>query len=158
MLKLRGIDVLIFIVVTLVLGGAAWGIGWMAHGLFDQQSAPPADTVEPTAPSPTAANSPTPPPAVSPPATPTRPPDSAPVPATSTAAPTAEQKVEMLIVESTDRGVYDVVRRSCGLPKEYVLTLTDEIVRETWQLNGFSEKSPPIFEGQEILIPTYLCP
>jgi hypothetical protein len=69
-----------------------------------------------------------------------------------------EQRVETIVVETTDRGAYDVVRRACGLPRDYVLSTDDEIVQETWQLNSFVGGSPPIFEGQEIQVPTYLCP
>lgn len=143
-----------------LLGAIAWGIGWTAHGLFDRPDAVPAATTEPTVPPPTAANSPTATPAPLPPATSTQPPDSrtTPAPATSTVVPTVEHSVETIIVETTDRGVYDVVRRACGLPSDYVLNPDNEIVRETRQLNGFAEESPTIFEGQEIRVPTYLCP
>jgi len=133
----------------LLLGALAWGIGWAAHGLFERLVAPPDETVGPTSPPPTAGNSPT--------ASPT-PPESATVPATSTVLPTAEDSVETMIVRANDRGVYDVVRRACGLSRGYVLSLDDEIVQETWQLNGFVVENPAIFEGQEIQVPTYLCP
>ena len=160
MLKLRRVDVLVFIVVTLVLGGVAWGIGWTAHGLFDRLNAATMETVEPTAVPPTAETRPTASPAAPPSATPTQPPESrpAPAPATSTPAPTAEHDVKVMVVKANDRGAYDVVRRACELSRNYVLSLDDEIVQETWQLNGFTGERPPIFEGQEIQVPVHLCP
>ena len=143
----------------LLLGALAWGIGWTAHGLFDR-FAPPVETVEPTAVPPTVANGPTTPPTLPPSATPTQPPESttAPVPATSTVVPTADDNVETIVVEANDRGVYDVVRRACGLSGNYTLSPDDEIVQETWKLNGFVEENPPIIEGQEIQVPIHLCP
>lgn len=133
----------------ILLGAMAWGIGWTAHGLFDR-FAPPDETPGPTPPPPTAENRP--------PAFPTPPPESATVPATSTVLPTAEDSVETIVVEASDRGVYDVVRRACELSSNYVLSLDDEIVQETWRLNSFVRENPAIFEGQEIQVPTYLCP
>ena len=158
--ELKLSQVIMFVVGLVVLGALAWGLGWMAHSLFDRGAAPPPTaTVEPTTPL-TAAHSPTPtpPPASPPPATLMQPPDGATSPATSTPAPTEERSVEAVTAEASDRGVYDVVRRACGLSRNYVLSLDDEIVRETWQLNGFVGENPAIFEGQEIQIPIHLCP
>ena len=134
----------------ILLGATAWGIGWTAHSLFGRLAAPPEKTPEPTPPAPTMENIPT--------TSPTPPPESATVPATSTALPTVEDSVEAIIVKASDRGAYDVVRRACDLPRNYVLSPDNEIVQETWQLNGFVGERPTIFEGQEIQVPIYLCP
>ena len=146
----------------LLLGAVAWGIGWAAHSLFDRWAAPPPTaTVEPTAPLPTAVHSPTASPASQLIATPTQPATStsAPGPATSTAAPTVEEKkVETFVVVESDRGLNDVVRRACELPRDYLLDPDDAIMQETRELNGFILKDPIIFEGQEVLVPVYLCP
>jgi len=56
------------------------------------------------------------------------------------------------------RGVYDMIRRACGLPRDYVLSPSDEITRETWRLNQFAEESPPIEVGQAVQVPIRLCP
>ncbi len=154
------VQIVLWVGGLLLLGALAWGIGWTAHGLFDRLNAVTVETPEPTAVPPTAASSPTVPPTSPSSATPTQPPESttAPAPATSTAAPTAEHNVETMIVGANDRGAYDIVRRACGLSRNYVLSLDDKIVQEVWQLNGFIGENPPIFEGQEIQIPIHLCP
>jgi len=69
-----------------------------------------------------------------------------------------ERKVETIPVVASDRGVYDVVRRACGLPRDYGLAPSDEIMQETRRLNGWVVEDPVIFEGQEIQVPIYLCP
>jgi len=61
-------------------------------------------------------------------------------------------------VISSDRGLYDVIRRACELPVDYILTPHDEITQETRRLNGFAVENPTIFEGQTIRVPIYLCP
>ena len=143
---------------AILVGAAAWGIGWGAHALLGRQDAPGA-----TASLPGALDTSTPSPASYPTMAPTHPPTStsAPVQATSTAAPTVEHTAEMietLPVIASDRGLYDVVRRACGLPKDALLAPGDEIVRETRRVNGFSAEDPTIFEGQAIQVPTHLCP
>jgi hypothetical protein len=143
----------------LLLGALAWGIGWMTHGLIHRQATPlPTETLERATPSPTIVYSPTalsaPPPTVAP----TELPTSISMPATSTAAPTVVRRVETFSVAASDRGLYDVVRRACGLTMDYTLVPSNEIVQETWRLNGFVEANPRIHKGQDILVPIYLCP
>jgi hypothetical protein len=155
--ELKPNQVIIFVVGLALLGALAWGVGWMAHDLFERGAAPP--PAEPTMP-PTAAHSPTHLSTSPHAATPTQPPTEthAPAPATSTHAPTEEHNVEVMVVKANDRGAYDVVRRACELTRDYVLNLDDEIVRETWQLNGLVGAEPAISVGQEIQVPVYLCP
>ena len=143
---------------AILVGAAAWGIGWGTHALLGRQDAPSA-----TASLPDASDTPTPSPASYPTLAPTHPRTSTPAPvqATSTAAPTVEHTaeiIETLPVIASDRGLYDVVRRACGLPKDALLAPGDEIVRETRRMNGFSAEDPTIFEGQAIQVPTHLCP
>jgi hypothetical protein len=142
----------------IVLGAMAWSAGWGAHFLLDRQTTQP--TTEPTlAPAalPSVAHSPTDTPSPSPTPAPTQPQTSTPLPTAAT-SPTAEHNVKVLSVIPGDRGLYDVVRRACGLPKSHILRPGEEIVQATWQLNGFVVEDPDIHLGQEIQVPTYLCP
>jgi hypothetical protein len=142
----------------IVLGAMAWSAGWGAHFLLDRQTTQP--TTEPTlAPAalPSVAHSPTDTPSPSPTPAATQPQTSTPLPTAAT-SPTAEHNVEVLSVIASDRGLYDVVRRACGLPKSHILLPTDEIMQETRRLNGLVVKNPGIHPGQEIQVPTYLCP
>ncbi len=161
---------MLLIGVLIVLGTLAWGIGWMAHSLFDRQtSPPPTRPAERTEGRPTATHSPTATPDLSPGVAFTSSPNGvaftpgatdAPtlLPATSTPAPTAETQIQTLTVEADDRGVYDVIRRACGLPRDYFLYPGDEITQQTWLLNEFAEESPSIEVGQAIQVPIHLCP
>ena len=143
------------VIAFVVLGALAWGIGWMAHGMFDRQTSLP-PTVSPERPEglQTATHRSTASIEESPGATGA----STPLPATSTFASTATAQVQTLTVAADDRGVYDVIRRACGLPRDYVLSPSDEITRETWRLNQFAEESPPIEVGQAVQVPIRLCP
>ena len=144
----------------ILLGVIAWSIGWAAHSLLDRPDPLPTERTEATPSIPThgPTHGPTLSPTSPPAATLTQPPAATVAPATSTPAPTEERRVEMMIVMASDRGAYDVVRRACGLPRNYVLRSDDEIVQETWQSNGFVEENPEISNGQEIQVPIYLCP
>ena len=166
-------NVRVLVGVFIALGALAWGIGWMAYGLFDRQTSLP-----PTVPSKRTEGLPTASPNPSPNVTFTSSSDSVaftpspdsvaftpgatgvptPLPATSTSAPTAETQVQTLIVGAGDRGVYDVIRRACGLPRDYILSPNDEITQETWLLNEFAEENPLVEEGQAIQVPIHLCP
>jgi hypothetical protein len=142
----------------IVLGAMAWGAGWGAHFLLDRQTTRP--TTEPTlAPAalPSVAHSPTDTPSPSSTPAATQPQTSTPLPTAAT-SPTAEHNVKALSVIASDRGLYDVVRRACGLPKSHIFRQSEEIVQETWRLNGFVVENPDIHLGQEIQVPTYLCP
>lgn len=144
-----------------LLGAVAWGVGWGARALFDRWAALlPTATAEPTASLSTATLRPTDMPDSQPTVTRTQLPTSTPEPVlvTSTPAPTAEQGIEILAVIRGDRGVYDVVKRACGLPRDYILAPGDAIVRETWRLNSFVGERPKIYEGQGIQVPIHLCP
>jgi len=147
---------------VLVLGAMAWGIGWAAHSLFDRWAAPMLTaTIVSTAALPPVTDNPTGLPASPPTMIPTQSPTSTfvpSVPVTSTAAPTAGEKIESEHVLASDRGLYDVIRRACGLPRDYILTLDDAIAQETWRLNGFDVENPTIFEEQPIQVPVHLCP
>jgi len=149
-------------VAFLVLGAAAWGIGWVAHSLVDRWAAPMLTaTMVSTAALPPVTDNPTGLPASPPTTIPTQRPTSTfvpSVPVTSTAAPTAGEKIESEHVLASDRGLYDVIRRACGLPRDYILTPDDVIAQETWQLNSFGVENPTIFEGQAIQVPVHLCP
>ena len=165
-----GVRVAVLVGAFIALGALAWGIGWVAHGLFDRRaSLPPPVSSESTEGRPTAMHSPTGSPDPSPSAVYTSSSDNVaftpgatdaptPVPATSTPAPTTGARVQEMTVETNDRGVYDVIRRACGLPSSHVLSPGDVIIQETWKLNEFIEESPHVETGQAIQVPIHLCP
>lgn len=161
MSELKLTYVLVPFVVLALLGALAWGLGWVAHSLLDRGAAPlptaPAKSVsQPTRmpqPTDTLTSSPT----VIPTSTPTEPSPLA--LATSTPAPTpTRRRIETLKVLDSDRGLYDVVRRACKLPRGYVLASNDKVVQETKQLNDFVLDNPVLLEDQEVKVPVYLCP
>jgi hypothetical protein len=152
-----------------LLGVVGWGIGWTAHRVLDSRGTPtPTRTARPTVtPAATAVVVPTGPGPTDTPPVPTTAisdgtvqPTSTLLPASTTAtpAPPATNEVRAIPVEIGDRGVYDVIRRACGLERDYPLSQRDGIVQETWALNEFVEGSPKIQVGQEIQVPVYLCP
>lgn len=160
----RRIQILGLVSVLIVLGSLAWGIGWAARGLLNRQATPPPTaTVLPTALPPTTV---TPTTSAVPtaradfPSSPTVRPTSTAVavPATATAIPIPENRIEIMVFKATDRGLYDVVRRACGLSRDYVLAPSDGIVQETRWLNGFTVENPRISAGKKIKVPVYLCP
>jgi hypothetical protein len=162
-----GTLILLWVGGVLLLGAVGWAIGWTAHRVLDVRATPtPTRTARPTA-TPTVAPAPTDLGATDIPLTPTAAspggtvqPTSTPlsVPTTVTPAPPATNEVRAIPVETGDRGVYDVIRRACGLERDYPLSQHDRIVQETWVLNEFAEDSPRIQVGQEIRVPVYLCP
>lgn len=155
MLKLKPANVLTLIAVIIVLGGVAWGMGWLAHSLFDRQAAPPATataTVEPTAtptstaPAPTATLS-------SPPTSTLRP--------TSTPAPTlVPTPTESWMTVEFGEGVYQVCRRHCPgqWPGDDVPPSLEEYAREVTRVNGlrWRLRGPRLEAGQTLHMPP--CP
>lgn len=139
----------------ILLGAVAWGIGWVAHGLFDQRTAPSASTAEPTVEAPTL-----------PPLTATSVRSTVPHPTstlrpTSTPAPTlaANPTAEIEIVQHGE-GVYQVCRRHCPgrWPDDDVPPNLEEYAREVARMNDlrWGVAGPRLHEGQVLLMPS--CP
>ena len=154
-------QVLLWLGGLLLLGAAIWGLRWTTRTMTDRQETPsPTEWLRPTAlpatgvPGPTALPaSPTPvltQPSVGTPATG--------VPAAPTDVPTVGAEEALFPVQEGDRGVYDVLRRACELADDHPLSGDDPLVEETWRLNDFSTESPMIQPGQEVRVPTHLCP
>lgn len=134
----------------LLLGAVAWGIGWMAHGLFGRTDAPAAERATATsypAALPTALSP------VPPAAAPTSvPPTSTPAPAL---APTPAPATEWEFVQPGE-GLYQVCRRHCPgrwPPDDQDL---EEYAQAVARLNNLSWPDPPLDQGQKLQMPS--CP
>lgn len=143
----------LFVLMLVLVGALAWGVGWVAHGTLDRQAVPsPTATVRPTATAtsgspPTIAPSPSP--EVKPPGT--LRPTSTPLP-TLTPAPTLAWEVVQ-----RGEGLYQVCRRHCpgrwpayGVPSDL-----DNYAREVARLNRLTWP-PHLYPGQKLQMPP--CP
>ena len=145
--------ILILVVVLLVLGAAAWGVGWVAHDLFIRRAAPaPPPTIPPTltvatsiagpAPSPTIAATGTPRPTVTP---------------APTFAPTPTEEWETV---RQSQGLYQVCRRHCSgkWAEDNVPPSLEEYARQVARTNGlqWGISGPSLQNGQRLLMPP--CP
>lgn len=155
MSKLKPVHILIIIAVIIVLGAAAWSVGWAARRLVGPSAAPTTTATEtPTeqsAPTATPTTSTASPATSSPIADDTRP--------TSTAkpAPTAKSTEEWETVRSGE-GLYQVCRRHCPgkWPQNDVPPGLEKYARKTAQLNNLSWPNPPLSTGQKLRMPP--CP
>jgi hypothetical protein len=159
MLNPRSKNVLTLIAGVAVLGGVAWGVGWLAHDLLDRQAEPLATvtaTVEPTVVS-------TPTPTSTAPA----PTDALPSPPTDTLRPTSTlaptlipTPTESWITVGFEEGLYQICRRHCPgqWPGDDVPPGLEEYAREVARVNGlrWGIWGPRLKVGQVLDMPP--CP
>ena len=143
-------QILVFGGALALLGALAWGIGWVAHGLFERASEPPAETAAATSPT---AQTPTAPPSSPPAVTPT----SASQP-TSTPAPTLAPTLPVEEWESIQpgEGLLKVCRRHCPgrWPSDEAGLM--EYAQEVARLNNLPWPNPQLNQGQRLRMPP--CP
>ena len=151
---------IVLVGVVLLLGAAAWGIGWGAHALLNRKATavPTATTAQPTA-SPAAATTPTVPAPTSVLSTPTVAlPTSTPQPSSTPVPSPTPAPVEEVATVRPGEGLYQVCRRHC--PGRWAVHAVppdlEEYARATAQLNNLPWPDPGLSSGQTLRLPP--CP
>ncbi len=155
--KFHQVQILVLVVLLIVLGTTAWGVGWVAHDLFSRRATPsPRPTSEPTSP-----------PTLTVAVSITRPATSPVVVATSTSRPTVTPAPTFTPTPAEEwetvrqsQGLYQVCRRHCpemwtesGVPSSL-----EEYARQVARINGlqWGNSGPSLQNGQRLLMPP--CP
>jgi hypothetical protein len=155
MSKLKPVHILIIVAVIIVLGAAAWSVGWAARRLVGPNAAPTPTAMEiATA---TEQSAPTAIPATAAPSTPSPVADDTPQ-ATSTAMPVPTKPTEKLETVEAGEGLYQVCRRHCQgkWPQNDVPPDLERYARETAQTNNLTWPNPSLSTGQKLQMPP--CP
>lgn len=159
MSKLKPVHILIIVAVIIVLGAAAWSVGWAARRLVGPNAAPTPTAIEiATA---TEQSAPTAIPATATttaaPSTPSPVADYTPQATSTKLVPTATPTEEWETVRSGE-GLYQVCRRHCQGKwlQEDVPPSLERYAQETAEHNNLSWPNPPLSTGQKLQMPP--CP